>query len=493
MVAIAEFKSKFWYTFNMFKKNSIAFFICFLFFCLYTILGIIRHNHFLSGYDLAVIDQAIWKYSIFTAPISTNHAYAFTSILTDHVELIFLLLAPFYWIINDVRMLIVLQALVISFSGLAVFLFSREKKLKKIISYALLVSYLMFYGVQNAVWSDVHSLVFGVSFLAWFWYFLEVKRYRYAWIFFFLAIFSKEDIALLTLLMSGVYFIKDRNKHILGFLLVSIVYLISIFFIYFPFFVPGGYRFQSRNGLLSHLDVQNFYNTDSRRNVLLYSSLWYGLLPFLSPLFLLPAVGDLAHYFVLGNAVVTSAQSIFMHYRVSLALLLVWPTIMTITKFKKGKLNNKYMALYLLLWAFILQYHLHLPLSYFTKTWFLTRPNSVLSIEEGLASIPPDASIVTQVNILPHASHRKLEFLMWPMTKDFKKNSPCGKKSCQWFRWPGDPEYIIVNTSEDWDERYWLTTRATFKEGLANLEKEGVIKKYKQIDETTIYKVIKRP
>lgn len=473
------------------KPLTLPLFISTLFFIAYAILGIVRQLHFWSGYDLAIADQAIWKYAHFMAPISTNHSYAFTSILSDHVEFIFPLLVPFYWIYDNVKILIVLQALAISSSGIAIYLLAKKKKIKTFLAVALTISYLSFYGIQNAIWADVHSLVFGISFLAWFIYFVETDRLKLSWLFFMLAILSKEDMALLTFFISGLMFWQNRQKKQLIFVAISGLYLFAIFFIYFPCFVPGGYRYAQSGGLLAHIDVSTFANTKSKQDVLFYSSLWFGFLPFLNPLFLLPALFDLLKYFVVANSVVTSGQGLFGHYRSSLALLFVWPTILSIAKYKK--LNNIYVAFYLLFFALVVQYQLHLPLSYFAKKWFWTQPTSVTSITQMLTKIPPQASVATQVNILPHLSHRKTEFVLWPTTKDFADNSPCGKKNCLWFRIAARPEYILVDTSTDWDIRYWLTDRNTFIQTLQTMEKAGVIAKKESIGTTTLYTVLKNP
>ena len=113
-----------------FSQFFFPFLICLFFFIAYALMGIIRQTHFLSGYDLAVADQAMWKYSHFNAPISTNHAYAFTPILWDHVEFIYPLLVPFYWIFNSIYTLIILQAFAITSSGLAVWLLAKNIKLQ---------------------------------------------------------------------------------------------------------------------------------------------------------------------------------------------------------------------------------------------------------------------------------------------------------------------------------------------------------------------------
>jgi len=464
--------------------------ICFLFFIAYAILGLERYYTFAAGYDLAVIDQAIWHYSHFTAPISTNQAYAFTSILTDHVELIFLLIAPFYWIWDNVQLLILLQGFLICFSGIAVFLLARKKNLNFFVSTILLIGYLAFYGIQNAIWADVHSLVIGISFIPWYVYFLETKKWKTSWIFCALIIISKEDMGLFTLIIAFIYFIITKNKMLLWQMLLSAFYLFFFFFIYFPHFVPGGYRFENKNGLLSDINLANAANTPDKRQVWFYTFSWFGFLPILSPLYLLPSLADLLKYFVLANDTVSSGQSIFGHYRSSLAFFTVWPTIITIQKYKKYK---KYFAIYIVLWLLITQYMLHAPLSYLAKRWFWTIPSNAVTMNQALMKIPNDAAVVSQINFLPRLSHRKLTFVMWPEKKNFTKDSPCGESSCNWFRWAGSPTLMIVDTSSDWDARYWLENHQDFIDGLTNLKKVGIITPLYSFNTTSLYKVNKPP
>lgn len=480
--------------FKMTKKRAIfllPYGICLLFFLAYATLSVVRHDHFLSGYDLGVSDQGIWSMSKFKAPISTSHAYAFTSLYADHVEIIYALLSPIYWFFNDTRILLVIQALVITFSGIPIYLFAQLKKLRFSVSFALLVSFLLFYGIQNAIWADVHSLVFAAALMPWFIYFLETGKTRWTLVTFALLLSCKEDIALFTFLISFVWFIVHKKKIAMILMGLSLAYLAIIFGIYYPHFTPNGYRFQNQAGLLSNIDLSNMYNTSDKRDVLFYSIVWFGFLPVFAPLSLIPAVGDLFHYFVLGSNYVTSAQGMFLHYRVTLAMLLVWPTIIVISKYKK--FNTIYIATYLLLIAFFLQYWLHLPLSYLTKRWFWTPPASVATIKGVLSALPPSAPVVSQVNITPHINHRDFVFTLWPEKKTFSKNSPCGQKVCNWFRWAGSPAYLVVDTSTDWDARYWLTDRDTFIDGIHNLEKAKVIKLDKQEGTSVLYKVLKNP
>jgi hypothetical protein len=336
----------------------------------------------------------------------------------------------------------------------------------------------------------VHSSSFGASFLAWFIYFLAKKRTRMIIFFFILALVSKENVASLTFLISLVYFIQTRSKLSLYLMAASLAYLFLIFGIYFPHLVDG-YRYANGGGLFSNIThVQSFYDTPDKQQVIFQTLAWFGFLPLLNPLFLIPAIGDLFNYFVVASHL-KAAQGLFMHYRISLAPLMVWATIYTIVKYKW--LNNKYIAIYLFFLAVLFQYTLHLPLSYLAKQWFWHEPVSVKNINEIITYLPKDASVVSQNNITPHISQRDLIFTLWPEKKGFPKNSPCGQPTCDWFRWAGKPEYLIVDSGPDWDIRHLLANREEYIAGLQNMEKSGVIKKYKQKDTATLYKIVKQP
>ncbi len=461
--------------------------ICFLFFLLYSLLSITRHNNYNSfGFDLGLADQVVWQYSHFSLPITSIHFYPFTSLLTDHIELIYAPLGVFYWIWNDVRMLLLLQAAIFSFSGVPIYLLAKRKKLKTPIATAILLSYLSFYGVQNALWFDVHSAVFGAAFLSWFIYFLDKKKLLWATIFFILTIICKENLAMLTFSTSLVYWWITKQRAFLYYAFASLTYLFFIFGIYFPHLTERGYGYQNTNGILSDLNLFYLFDTAEKRYAEFVSVAWFGFLPLLSPFFLLPAVGDFFSYFVIANQL-KEAQGIFMHYRITIAPMMTFATIMTIAKYKR--LNNIYVAGYLFLCILFFQYTLHLPISYIAKKWFWEKPAAVYTINKVLTALPEQASVVSQNNIVPHISHRREIFTLWPEKKSFTTHSPCGKKTCAWFRWGGTPKYLIVDTANEWDSRHLLAPREEYIAGLQNLEKTGIIKRYKQEGTTILYKV----
>ena len=476
--------------------NKISFLIacslCLIFFLAYAVLALVRHDHYQSyGYDLGINDQAVWRYSTFQAPVTTIDPYPDKTKLYTHVELVYAFIAPFYWIWNSEKMLLLLEKAFVCAGGIAIYLLAKKKGLRELLSLAVMIGYLGFYGVQNAIWVDVHSVSFAAAFLAWFIYFLDGKKLWGTIIFFLLAMTAKENIALYLLSIAFIYFLKRRDKTTMLLMLGSATYLFFIFYIYFPQIIHFHYPYQNKAGLLSNLNPLDLFNTPEKRQAIGYALMSFGFLPLLLPWYLLPTLANFATYFVIASDL-PGAQGLFGQYRITLAPFLAWATILTIAKYKK--LNSPPVAIYLLLWTMFVQYFLHLPLSYLSKSWFWQEPAAVKNINLIRNNdLPRTASVVAQNNIIPHISHRDKIYELYPEKKSFTQQSPCGKPQCNWFRWYNDPEFLFVDTSPEWDIRHFLADRPDYLDGLANLEKAGIIQKYKQIDNAILYKVLRNP
>jgi uncharacterized membrane protein len=470
---------------------GIAVLICIIFFAAYSVLSIVRHLNYQSfGYDLGINNQLVWRYSTFQLPITTADPFPTETKLAEHVELVYALISPSYWVWSSARMLLLMEAGFICISGMAIYLLAVKRKLHPLIAFALLIGYLAFYGVQNAMWFDVHSASFATAFLAWFALCLDRRKFALSIIFALLAITSKENIGLLTLLISLVYFLKRKDKLTIIIMTFSLAYLLFIYLIFFPNIIHHEYLYQNKDGLLSNLNPLSLVDSAQKREAIFYTLVSFGFVPILLPIMLLPALGDFTTYFVLASDL-TASHGIFLHYRVTLAPLMVWATIMTIARFRW--LNTKYLAVYFILCTLFVQYSLHLPLSYLTKDWFWAAPSGVKNIELIKKTLTPKDAVVAQNNIVPHISHRDKIYTLYPETKKFATNSPCNQPTCDWFRWEGDAKYLFIDTSPEWDSRHLLTNRDNFIRGLANLEKAEIVTKYKQSGTAVLYIINKQP
>lgn len=465
--------------------------ICIIFCIIYGILSLVRHNNFQSfGFDLGINDQIIWKYSRFLPPLTTIDHVTGIPKLFVHAEFFYILLSPLFWIWNDVRLLLLVQSAVFCSSAIPIFLISKKYNISFWIRVAVLFAYLTFFGVQHALWFDFHSSVFGTAFTAWFLYFLVSGNVFWSLVSFVLAIISKENVAGTLFLICGVYYLLTKRKIALYYVFGSFVYLLFIFGIYFRFIVPTGYRFDNPTGLFSNLNPFLMIDTIDKRNVYLYSLLSFGFLPIFSPVYLMPILGNLASYFILGQTV-TTAQGLYLQYRIELAPLLAWATLETLRR--KFFLNKNIVAVGIFLGVALTQYFLHLPLSYLAKQWFWHRSESVTSINSVITKIPEDAAVVTQNNIIPHLSHREEIYMLWPIKQDFSGKSPCGKKTCDWFRWDGNPQYVFVDLSVEWNILHLMANREDFIRGIENLEKDGNIRLEYSEGSSRLYKVINHP
>lgn len=462
------------------------------FFVAYSILSIVRHTNYHSfGYDLGINDQVVWKYSQLQIPINTIHPFPTQTKFVSHIELIYFLLTPFYWIWSTRKMLLLVEIGFFCFSAIPAYLLAKQMKLPYVICVALLICYLGFYGVQHALWFNVHSISFGAGFLMWFIYLSEKRNYRWSILFFLLAIFSKENVALLTFAISCVFFWRKKEKKFLTFAAISILYLSFVFFVYFPIIVDKTYLYANSNGLLSNVNPLSMIDTQEKREVIWYALLSFGFLPLLSPLVLVPVLMDLAMYFVVASEL-PGAQGLYMHYRITLSPLLFWAAVVTLQKYHV--LQKKIIAVYLLFCLAFIQYILHLPLSYLCKEWFWKEPASVKTITIiGEKYLSSNVSLVAQNNIVPHVNHRDEIYTLYPEKKNFVDSSPCGKKTCDWFRWFGNPKFLFVDTSSEWDARHLLINRENFIAGLQNLEKKRVISKYIISGTTILYIINKNP
>lgn len=461
--------------------------ICSFFAVCYSALSIVRHSHYASyGYDLGINDQTIWRYSKFEPPISTIAPFPDRSKLELHVELVYVLIAPFYWLWSTRRFLLIISAVVMCSGGLAVYLLSKHRVKDEFLSFSLTFSYLLFYGMQFAAWFDVHSSGFGAAFLMWFLYFLDRKKRWWSLLFFFLTITSKENMALYTFVVAIIYMIRRREKIVLFFAGFSITYLLFIFYVFFPHIMHVSYLYQNKDGLLSNINPLFLFNSIEKLTTLFYSFLSVGFIPIFNPLTLPLIMTHFATFFVIASDL-PGAQGLFGHYRVTLGPLLTWSTIMTIATFKF--LNKKYVAIYLLFCAFLVQYTLHLPLSYLTKEWFWKTPEAAYTINKVInTSLPATASVASQNNITPHISQRDKIYTLYPTMKTFESSSPCGRQKCNWLSWYGNPEYVIVDIAKDWDARHLLADRPVFLDALSNVEKAKVLTRYKVEGTTILYK-----
>src|ERR1700674_4822120 len=185
----------------------------------YAAISIYRHDHFGSNaYDLGVQDQTIWGYS--RLQMIPNTVEMIPNLLGDHFHPILMVIAPLYWIWDDVRVLLVVQAGLLAAAAIPVFWWGQQR-LGRIAAVAIEAAYLTFWGVFSGVMFDFHHIAFAVPAVSFGLYAVLTNRNRLFWAMLAVGLLTREDIAL-TFAAIGVYIAVVQHRWRLGAAVIAV-------------------------------------------------------------------------------------------------------------------------------------------------------------------------------------------------------------------------------------------------------------------------------
>ena len=170
--------------------------MAFLYFLYFSPVSILRHDNFYTGrFDLGNMAQTVWNTSqgrIFE--MSNPDGTEILSRLAFHADFILILLAPLYAVWADPKLLLLIQAAVVSFGGVIIYFIARDVLRSKAL--ALLFAFLFFINpsVQRATIYDFHAVVLATTFLLAAVYFLRNRRFGWFLVMSLLAAITKEQV-----------------------------------------------------------------------------------------------------------------------------------------------------------------------------------------------------------------------------------------------------------------------------------------------------------
>lgn len=448
---------------------------------LYSLLSVLRHMHFQSGaFDLGIFDQALFQYSNFLSPYNTIKE---RFILGDHLNLTLPLLSPLYWLFKDVKILLVFQALFISFSTIAIYKLSLLRRFSPFISLCLSFIYSIFWGIQFAVFFDFHPIVIGVGLLSFLLYFLESKKWKLFWLTLTLTLLTQENMGLAIASVGIIYFFKKDYRKIgiffiiggvaAGLMSVKIIGLMS----------PVGYQYWPSFDLNPINLFLRFFDNADKQLVWFYSFSWFSFLPLLSPAGLLAIAFDLSQYF-LPQKQFSHMVTAFLHERAILAPIITLGIFDVLTFFHKRKINITIIVILLVLSALIQQFIFHFPLNKLTKADYWRQESWMRDNNNLFKDIPKSESIATTQNLVPHLSQRARIYLLYPRIKDMKD---C--KSCWWLEFGGKPELMVLDLRPNQWTTQLLESNENFNQAVVNMEKANKITKIKNYNNAFLYKI----
>ena len=304
----------------------------FVFGSLYSIYSVIRHLKFETySFDLGIYDQIIW--------LASRGKPLFSSLLevhpwADHFTPTLLLLAPLYWLWDNVIILLVFQAFFACFGAFPIYLLAKKKLKNDLTSLMIAFAYLSFFGIQNAIAFDFHPIMLATTFFAYVLWFYEQKKWTWFWVCILLILGLQENFFLL-LAAYGVFLVVRFGDWKRGAILT--LGCLSFFWILITKIMPGfGQAFIYMPSHLAEIGGKGIMGgvveiarmivyPESKQEVVFFSLLSFGFLPLLSPASWILLAEECLQRFV-GTPISTRWQ-LGYQYNCILAPVLAWGAI----------------------------------------------------------------------------------------------------------------------------------------------------------------------
>lgn len=416
--------------FLFWTKHKYILLVCFaiiLYITYFTAASFLRYNNYYTGrFDLGNMDQTVWntiRGRIFqlTDPDGTT----IISRLAFHADFILILLAPFYLIWQDPRMLLLVQTVVLGIGALFIFLIAKKIIKYESLAFLFAIIYLINPSVNNTNLYDFHGVTLATTFLLGAWYFLMSEKYWLFVVFLFLAGLTKEEVWVVTGLL-GLTAVVLKRKIKLGIAIagISFVTFYLVFFKAIPL-TRGHDHFalayysdfgSSPSGIMTSILFSPLKTLKTAFGIPQLVFLWdlffpLGFVSLLSPLFLIFTGPDFVIDLLSNNS---QLHTIFYQYTAVITPFLFLGSIYGV-KFllqKFSTISPTLIGWYLIIPALISAYTFGpLPGALTFNYYMFTHPVAYSQdIDNFLQSIPRRYSVAATNNIGSHLSRRQKIF-----------------------------------------------------------------------------------
>ncbi len=404
--------------------------IIYLFIIIYTILALSvslgRFWQFQSFYyDFGIFDSAIWKVAHFQTPIINHINFAGVDriIFADHFNPSIFLLSPLYWFTDRSEMLLIIQVLAVSGAAIVGYQIAKGVLKSKVAILALMVAFLGYVGMQNALISDFHEATIAVLFLMLAFFALSKKKWGWYFVFLLIILGFKESFAGLGVGLGLMLLLRKTNwKVALGTILISFVWGFVIIRYIIPYFSGGVYYFapvtlpQTLGELITAWTVPSI-----KIKTVIYSFATFGFLP-LFDLSVLPVIFEnFFERFVLSSY---KGVDLGMHYNATLSPLMFMGTLRVLGWIEKKKKFTKISTILgiiiILIVGFFHRFTLRGPLGLGYNSVFYRQFAASKYVRDFVKEIPRRGLVMTQNDLAVRFTHGKLMLL----TLDYKRYEP---------------------------------------------------------------------
>ncbi|MFO0703685.1 MAG: DUF2079 domain-containing protein [Patescibacteria group bacterium] len=409
---------------------------------LFSYLAIQKHNAFASGYDLGNMDQTVWN-------TSQGRFFSFTlgpktvSRLATHADIFLVFLTPLYFLYSNVRTLLVFQAFALALGAVPTYLIANYIFKNKNIALIFSIIYLLNPSIHWTNIYDFHSVAIAIPLLLFTFYFGLKSKWKWFALFAFLAILTKENVALtvgaIGLTLSFIHKNKNTLRIGIGFMIFGFLYSFLMIKKIIPSFSMNGYMYggwylealERVRGTPPYLVpiemIKNYLLTTDALSYLYLLLRPFGFLSILGFPLMLMSSPDLAINLLSDHA---EMRSIMMHYDSAVIPGIVvsaiygayfWSFLVKKNISRNDKLQKYllHLPIYIALLVSLVVFYRSSPIPSFPNCYCqiynVTKEDTLF--EEVLSDIPRNSSITASPEIRPHVSQREYSYTLPEMSE----------------------------------------------------------------------------
>ncbi len=389
-------------------------FILFLICCygiIFSVISVNRYWQYEAHYmDFGIYDEAIWKVAHFKTP-TVDKGKNGQIIFADHFVPGLFLLSPLYWLTDKQESMFIAQVFVVCLSAWVAYQIAKSRLANKITIIALMIAYLGFIGMQNALITELHADVFGVLPLMLVFWAIEKKLWKYYFVFTMLLLSFKESFAGLVVGIGFYLFLrygKTYAKYALATIAIGMLWGIITMGILIPSFNNGVYAYTPNHlrGQSVPMILSRFFDEKLKRDTVFYTFSTFGFLPLLD-VSTWPIVFE--HY--LERFVLSADRTRFdlgFHYNSILVPILFMSTLNILGKLQK-RIPKTIISLYsvgIIGWVLIFsRFIYHGPIDLFYNRAFYQQRKNLSYIDDFVKIFPRSGLVLTQNNLAPRLTH----------------------------------------------------------------------------------------
>ncbi len=409
-------------------KRTLTDWMTYLFICVYTLAAALVSLHRfwqfeVFYYDFGIFDQAIWRVAHFVPPVIDHFVIGGKVIFADHFSPSIFLLSPLYWFTDRAEVLLIAQAIAVGGSALILYTIATNVLKTRLARFAVVISYLLFVGLQNALIADIHEVTFMTLPLMGVFYAVVTKKKLLFWTCFLITLGFKESSALLGVALGMfIYLFNAKWRHIAivtGF--ISLLWGVLATQVIIPYFYGRPYFYTP------HLDpnplriLSMFVDDPIKRKTVLMSFVSFGFLPLLYPPAFLLMLQDFATRFLQNDF--TLRWGLGLHYNAQMAVILAFSTVMgfhTLERKVKSRAIFLALSVFLIMTSIVLhRFVLRGPLGLSYNPAFYKNTENFAFLNDLISRVPKGTTVMTMNNIAPHMIHTHRVFLLRGVYEDF--------------------------------------------------------------------------